>query len=107
MRLSKLSILATKLNVFSNEEKVGVWVICQMSGALWSMAFYAGLSGAMIFIEITGWEHTGQMLCIVDTSLSVSMTLRVCLRELCCLFGIFHCLDLNHLVRVFYLFIFS
>ena len=37
----------------------------------------------------TGWERTGQMLCIVDTSLSVLMTLRMCLRELCCvlLFG--------------------
>ena len=34
------------------------------------------------------------MLCIVDKSLSVSMTLRMCLRELCCLFGIFYCLDL-------------
>ena len=33
----------------------------------------------------TGWERTGQMLCIVDTSLSVLMTLRMCLRELCCL----------------------
>ena len=49
----------------------------------------------------TGWERTGQMLCIVDTSLSVLMTLRMCLRELCCR------LDLNHLVRVFYLFMFS
>ena len=37
---------------------------------------------------ITGWEHTGQMLCIVDTSLSVLMTLRVWLRELCCLFTV-------------------
>ena len=42
------------------------------------------------------------MLCIVDTSLSVLITLRMCLRELRCLFGIFYCLDLNHLVRVFY-----
>ena len=33
----------------------------------------------------TGWERTGQILCIVDTSLSVLMTLRVCLCELCCL----------------------
>ena len=31
----------------------------------------------------TGWERTGQMLCIVDTSLSVLMTLRMCLREMC------------------------
>ena len=54
-----------------------------------------------------GWERTGHVLCIVDTSLSVLMTLRMCLRELCCLFGIFCCLDLNHLVRVFYLFMFS
>ena len=38
---------------------------------------------------------------------SVLMTFRVCLRELCCLFGIFYCLSLNHLVRVFYLFMFS
>ena len=37
---------------------------------------------------ITGWEHTGQMLCIVDTSLSVLMTLRMCLRELCCVFTV-------------------
>ena len=36
----------------------------------------------------TGWERTGYMLCIVDTSLSVLMTLRMCLRELCCLFGL-------------------
>ena len=35
---------------------------------------------------ITGWERIGQMLCKVDTSLSVLMTLRICLRELCCLF---------------------
>ena len=33
-------------------------------------------------IYITGWERTGQMLCIVDTSLSVLMTLRMCVREL-------------------------
>ena len=31
----------------------------------------------------------------------------MCLRELCCRFGIFYCLDLNHLVRVFYIFMFS
>ena len=37
---------------------------------------------------LTGWERTGQMLCIVDTSLSVLMTLRMCLRELCCLFTV-------------------
>ena len=36
----------------------------------------------------TGWERTGQMLCIVDTSLSVLMTLRMCLHELCCLFTV-------------------
>ena len=35
-----------------------------------------------------GWERTGQMLCIVDTSLSVLMALRMCLRELCCLFTV-------------------
>ena len=40
------------------------------------------------FDFITGWERTGQMLCIVDTSLSVLMTLRMCLRELCCLFTV-------------------
>ena len=40
---------------------------------------------------------------VQDISLSVLMTLRMCLRELCCLFGIFYGLDLNHLVRVFYL----
>ena len=57
--------------------------------------------------SFTGWERTGHMLCIVNTSLSVLMTMRMCLRELCCLFGIFYCLDLNHLVSVFYLFIFS
>ena len=39
-------------------------------------------------IVITGWERTGQMLCIVDTSLSVLMTLRMCLHELCCLFTV-------------------
>ena len=38
--------------------------------------------------DITGWDRTGQMLCIVDTSLSVLMTLRMCLRELCCLFTV-------------------
>ena len=37
---------------------------------------------------ITGWERTGQMLCIVDTSLSILMTLRMCLRELCCVFTV-------------------
>ena len=45
-------------------------------------------------LYITGWEHTGHMLCVVNTSLSVLMTFRMCLRELCCLFGIFYCLDL-------------
>ena len=55
----------------------------------------------------SGWARTEHMLRIVDTSLSVLMTLRMCLRELCCLFGIFYGLDLNHLVRVFYLFMFS
>ena len=55
----------------------------------------------------TGWERTGHMLCIVDKSLSVLMTLRMCLRELHCLFGIFYCLDLNLLVRVSDLFMFS
>ena len=44
---------------------------------------------------------------IVDTSLSVLMTLRMCLCELYCLFGIFYCLDLNLLLRAFYLFMFS
>ena len=39
-------------------------------------------------IHFTGWERTRQMLCIEDTSLSVSMTLRMCLRELCCLFTV-------------------
>ena len=38
--------------------------------------------------NLTGWERTGQILCIVDTSLSVLMTLRMCLRELCCLFTV-------------------
>ena len=56
-----------------------------------------------IFPINTGWERTRQMLCIVDTSLSVLMTLRMCFRELLS----FYCLDLNHLVRVFYLFMFS
>ena len=37
---------------------------------------------------LTGWERTGQMLCIVDTSLYVLMTLRMCLRELCCVFTV-------------------
>ena len=45
------------------------------------------------------------MLCIVDKSLSVFVALRV--RELCCLFVIVYCLDLNHLERVFYLFMLS
>ena len=57
--------------------------------------------------DYTGLERTGHTLCIVDTSLSVLMTLRMCLRELCCRFGIIYCLDLNHFVRVFYLFMFS
>ena len=34
----------------------------------------------------TGWERTGPMLCKVDKSLSVLMTLRMCLPKLCCLF---------------------
>ena len=36
----------------------------------------------------TGWERTGQMLCIVDTYLSVLMTLRMSLRGMCCLFTV-------------------
>ena len=76
-------------------------------------------------LVMTSWERTGHVLCIVDKSLSVLMTLRMCLCELCCLFGIlycldlrmclcelcclfgiFYCLDLHHLVRVFSLFMF-
>ena len=38
--------------------------------------------------SVTGWERTGQMLCKVDTSLSVLLTLRMCLREMCCLFTV-------------------
>ena len=42
-----------------------------------------------IFPDLTtGWERTGQLLYIVDTSLSVLMTLRMCLRELSCLFTV-------------------
>ena len=40
------------------------------------------------FSICTGWERTRQMLCIVDTSLSVLMTLRMCLPELCFLFTV-------------------
>ena len=47
------------------------------------------------------------MFCVVDKSLSVFMTLKMCLRGLCRRFVIFYCLNLNHLVRVFYLFMFS
>ena len=39
-----------------------------------------------IDIYFTGWERTVHMLCIMDKSLSVFMTLRMCLRDLCCLF---------------------
>ena len=39
--------------------------------------------------------------------LSVVMTLRMCLRQSCFLLLIFHSMDLNHLVRMFYLFLFS
>ena len=46
------------------------------------------LIGIHFKIIITGWERTGQMLCIEDTSLSVLMTLRMCFRELCCLFTV-------------------
>ena len=63
--------------------------------------------GKLVTTCFTGWERTGHMLFIVDNSLSVLMTLRMCLRELCCLLGIFYSFDLNHLVRVFYLFMFS
>ena len=45
----------------------------------------AGLAKTFLY---TGWKRTGQMLCIVDTSLSVLMTLRMCLSELCCLFTV-------------------
>ena len=45
-------------------------------------------SHKIVLTIITGWERTGQMFCIVDTSLSVLMTLRMCLRELCCLFTV-------------------
>ena len=47
------------------------------------------------------------MLGIVDTSLSVLMTLRMCLREMCCLFGIFYCFGFEQLgkgVLLIYLF---
>ena len=42
----------------------------------------------LLDLTVTGWERTGQMLCIVDTSLPVLMILRMCLRELCCLFTV-------------------
>ena len=48
----------------------------------------ATCSRKSVITRVTGWERTGQMLCIVDTSLSVLMTLRMCLRELCCLFTV-------------------
>ena len=77
-------------------------------GTAGSFPSFSSLSDETLNLPLnTGWERTGHMLCIMDTSLSVSMTLRMCLRELCCLFEIFYCLDLNHLVRVFYLFMFS
>ena len=41
------------------------------------------------------------MLCAADKFLSVFMTLRMCLHEVCCLFVMFYCLDLNHLVHLF------
>ena len=59
-----------------------------------------------ILTWLTDWERTVHMLCIVDKCLSVFMTLRMCLHELLS-FWIFYCLDLNHFVCVFYLFIFS
>ena len=58
-------------------------------------------------IKSTGWKRIVYMLCIVEKSLSVFMTLRMCLCDLYCLFGIFYCLDLNHSVRLFYLLMFS
>ena len=45
-----------------------------------------GVGRTITIIVLTGWERTGNMLCIVDTFLSsVLMALRMCLRELCCL----------------------
>ena len=43
------------------------------------------LSANLLIGNITGWKRTGHMLCIVVTSLSVLMTLSMCLCELCCL----------------------
>ena len=60
-----------------NNEKVFMNVVCCIRD--WRFKGQA---------STTGWERTGQMLCIVDTSLSVLMTLRMCLRELCCLFTV-------------------
>ena len=54
---------------------------------------------------ITGWERTGQMLCIVDTSLSVLMTLMMCLRELCVVFLLFGFKSLGKGVLLIYVFI--
>ena len=44
--------------------------------------------GKNCLLNTTGWERTGQMLYIVDTSLSVLITLRMCLCELCYLFTV-------------------
>ena len=44
---------------------------------------------SLAYLFNTGWERTGHMLCIVDTSLSVLVTWRMCSRDMCCflLFG--------------------
>ena len=70
--------------------------VCQLPRLHRCLAFglwWLELQGLLEFFigkysKTTGWERSGQMLCIVDTSLSVLMTLRVCLPELFCLFTV-------------------
>ena len=56
------------------------------------------------YICLTGWERTGQILCIVDTSLSVLMTLRIVYVN-CVVFLLFGFKPLGKGVLLMYVFI--
>ena len=80
LRLGTVGAVARQRLIVCSGAKICMnFATIKMQGA--SMVFF-------IPFLYTGWERTGQMFCIVDTSLSVLMTLRMCLRELCCLFTV-------------------
>ena len=80
--------IATVTCISYSADSESIHIVCQTD--VHNCVFLNVLSKVLIYslYTITGWERTGQMLCIMDTSLSVLMTLRMCLRELCCLFTV-------------------